>query len=72
VAPVIKTYEASVLSVESCGDHRVATLRVQGFGTLAVEVSPGDDVKAGDVRAFEVIMGLGHLIGRDEQPADYR
>jgi hypothetical protein len=69
---VIRTYEASVLSVESRGDHQVATLRVQGLGTLAVEVSLADDVKAGDVRVFEVIMALGRLVGRDEQPADYR
>jgi hypothetical protein len=69
---MIRTYEASVLSVEPRGDHQVATLRVQGLGTVAIEVSPDQGVQAGDVRVLAVEMGLGQLVGRDEQPADHR
>lgn len=69
---MIRTYEASVLSVEPRGDHQLATVRVQSLGTLAVEVDVAEQVMAGDVRYLLVETRLGNLIGREEQPADYR
>jgi hypothetical protein len=69
---MIRTYEASVLSVEPRGDHQLATVRVQSLGTLAVEVSPHEGITAGDVRYLLVESRLGNLIGLDEQPADHR
>jgi hypothetical protein len=69
---MIRTYEASVLSVEPRGDHQLATVRVQGLGTVAVEVGAGHPAKAGDVRMLTVEMGLDQLIGREQKPADHR
>jgi hypothetical protein len=72
---MIRTYEASVLSVEPRGDHQVATVRVQGLGTLSVEVPlghVGDGVMTGDVRVLTIETKLWQLIGHDEQPADHR
>jgi hypothetical protein len=69
---MIRTYEASVLSVEPRGDHQLVTVRTRGLGTIAVEVGAGHPVQAGDVRMLTVEMGLDQLIGRDEQPAEYR
>ncbi len=69
---MIRTYEASVLSVEPRGDHQLATVRVQSLGTLAVEVAPEWQVQVGDVRELTVAMHLGSLVAREELAATYR
>ncbi len=69
---MIRTYEASVLSVEPRGDHQLATVRVQSLGTLAVEVAAERVIQVGDVRTLVVAMDLGELVAREELSAAYR